>query len=47
MAGNITKKKNETKSTLEGYPQQFIDARSSVLGSIALSREFAHTYLKA
>ena len=46
MAGNIQKEKNKTRSTLESYPTQFIDARASVLSNIALSREFAQTYLQ-
>ena len=47
MAGAIEKKKNETFDELEGSPTTHIDARSSILSEIALSREFAQTFLHA
>ena len=47
MAGAIEKKKNETYDELVGAPATHIDARSSILSDIALSREFAQTYLRA
>ena len=47
MAGAIEKKKNETYDELVGSPATHIDARSSILSDIALSREFAQTYLQA
>ena len=47
MAGAIEKKRNETYDELVGAPATHIDARSSILSDIALSREFAQTYLRA
>ena len=47
MAGAIDKKKNETVTELEDSPAMHIDARSSILADIGLSREFAQTYLQA
>ena len=47
MAGAIEKKKNDTYDELVGSPVTHIDARSSILADIALSREFAHVYLQA
>ena len=47
MAGAIEKKKNETYDELVGSPATHIDARSSILSDIALSREFAQTFLQA
>ena len=47
MAGAIEKKKNETREELETQPTIFIDARTTVLKDIGLSREFAETYLQA
>ena len=47
MAGAIEKKKNDTYDELVGSPATHIDARSSILADIALSREFAQTYLQA
>ena len=41
------KEKNETYDELVGSPATHIDARSSILSDIALSREFAHVYLQA
>ena len=47
MAGAIEKKKNDTYDELASSPATHIDARSSILADIALSREFAQTYLQA
>ena len=47
MAGAIEKKINETKAELVGSPVTHIDARAAILSDIALSREFAHTFLQA
>ena len=47
MAGAIEKKINETKADLVGSPLTHIDARAAILSDIALSREFAHTFLNA
>ena len=47
MAGAIEKKKNEVVTELEGSPTIHIDARAAILSDIALSREFAQTYLQA
>ena len=47
MAGAIEKKKNETREELEGQPLIFIDARTTILKDIGLSREFAQTYLQS
>ena len=47
MAGAIEKKKNETEQELGTQPTIFIDARTTILKDIGLSREFAHTYLQA
>ena len=47
MAGAIEKKRNETYDELVGAPATHIDARSSILSDIALSREFSQTYLRA
>jgi hypothetical protein len=46
MAGAIEKKINETKADLVGSPLTHIDARAAILSDIALSREFAHTFLQ-
>jgi len=46
MAGAIEKKINETKAELVGSPLTHIDARAAILSDIALSREFAHTFLQ-
>ena len=46
MAGAIEKKINETKAELVGSPVTHIDARAAILSDIALSREFAHTFLQ-
>jgi hypothetical protein len=46
MAGAIEKKINQTRSDLVGSPLTHIDARSAILSDIALSREFAHTFLQ-
>ena len=47
MAGAIDKKKNELIGELEGAPAMHRDARASILSDIALSREFAATFLSA
>jgi len=47
MAGAIEKKKNEVVDELETQPIIHIDARTSILKDIGLSREFAQTYLQA
>ena len=47
MAGAIDKKINETKQGLVDSPAMHIDARAAILSDIALSREFAHTFLQA
>ena len=47
MAGAIEKKINETKKQLVDSPASHIAARSAILSDIALSREFAHTFLQA
>jgi len=47
MAGAIEKKINETRAELVTSPATHIAARAAVLSDIALSREFAHTFLKA
>jgi hypothetical protein len=47
MAGAIDKKKLKTKGELEDSPVMHIDARAAILSDIALSREFAHTFLQA
>ena len=47
MAGAIEKKKNETREELESQPIIFIDARTTILKDIGLSREFAQTYLQS
>ena len=47
MAGAIEKKINETKADLVSSPLTHIDARAAILSDIALSREFAHTFLQA
>ena len=45
MAGAIEKKKNDVQAELEGSPRTHVDARSSILANIALSIEFADSYL--
>ena len=47
MAGAIEKKINETRQQLVDSPVTHIDARAAILSDIALSREFAHTFLQA
>ena len=47
MAGAIDKEKNKVVTELEDSPAMHIDARSSILADIGLSREFAQTYLQA
>ena len=47
MAGAIEKKINETRQQLVSSPVTHIDARAAILSDIALSREFAHTFLNA
>ena len=47
MAGNIDKKRNELVGELETAPATHVGARSEILSSIALSREFAATFLRA
>ena len=47
MAGAVDKKKNDLKEQLEGAPATFVDARSSILADITLSREFAANFLDA
>ena len=47
MAGAIEKKINETRQQLVDSPVTHIDARAAILSDIALSREFAHTFLNA
>jgi hypothetical protein len=47
MAGAIDKKINETRQQLVDSPVTHIDARAAILSDIALSREFAHTFLQA
>jgi len=46
MAGAIEKKINETRQQLVDSPITHIDARAAILSDIALSREFAHTFLQ-
>ena len=47
MAGAIDKEKNKVVTELEDSPAMHIDARSSFLADIGLSREFAQAYLQA
>ncbi len=47
MAGAIDKKINETRQQLVDSPVTHISARAAILSDIALSREFAHTFLQA
>ena len=47
MAGNIDKKRNELVGELETAPATHVGARSEILSSIALYREFAATFLRA
>ena len=47
MAGNIDKKRNELIGELESAPAMHVGARAEILSSIALSREFAATFLRA
>ena len=47
MAGAVDKKKNDIKEQLEAAPKTFVDARSSILADITLSREFAANFLDA
>ena len=47
MAGAIDKKINETRQQLVDSPVTHIDSRAAILSDIALSREFAHTFLQA
>ena len=47
MAGAIEKKINETRQQLVDTPVTHINARAAILSDIALSREFAHTFLPA
>ena len=47
MAGAIDKKRNDTAKELANMPTTHGAARSGILDSITLSREFAHVYLKA
>ena len=47
MAGAIEKKINETRQQLVDTPATHIAARAAILSDIALSREFAHTFLNA
>ena len=47
MAGAIEKKINETRQQLVDSPVTHIAARAAILSDIALSREFAHTFLQA
>ena len=47
MAGNIDKKRNELIEELESAPAMHVGARAEILSSIALSREFAATFLRA
>mgnify|MGYP001418370080 CR=1 FL=1 len=42
----LEKKKNDVQAELEGSPRTHVDARSSILANIALSREFADTFLQ-
>ena len=45
MAGNIDKKRNELVGELETAPATHVGARSEILSSIALSREFEPLFL--
>ena len=47
MAGAVEKKINQTRQQLVDSPVTHIDARAAILSDIALSREFAHTFLQA
>ena len=47
MAGAIDKKINDVIGELEGAPLTHVEARANILADIALSREFADTFLQA